>query len=205
MVRQAEGPRPAGWHGARYMPGDSELAKLCFPRLCCQHLPCSSSCVQLCTRPSTAHLLFRVGRSYYRAYKWRLPTSEPGPSPAETGVGQMDPELAGASARHVLGPGQSPCCRRCGVCACPALRGLAVASPAEIKSVFRPALQLSASAGSHYLLGTMGFSFSPSPTEEMSAINARVAEQIPLASFVGARSPRAFSEGYRERAREGVC
>lgn len=187
------------------MPGDSELAKLRFPRLCCQHLPCSSSCVQLCTRPSTAHLLFRVGRSYYRAYKWRLPISEPGPSPAETGVGQMDPELAGASARHVLGPGQSPCCRRCGVCACPAPRGLAVASPAEIKSVFRPALQLSASAGSHYLLGTMGFSFSPSPTEEMSAINARVAEQIPLASFVGARSPRAFSEGYRERAREGVC
>lgn len=107
----------------------------------------------------------------------------------------MDPELAGASARHVLGPGQSPCCSRRGVCACPAPRGLAVASPAEIKSVFHPALQLSASAGSHYLLGTIGFSFLPSPTEEMSAINARVLEQIPLASFVRVRSPRAFFGG----------
>lgn len=135
-VRQAEGPRPAGWHGARCVPGDPELAKLRFPRLPCRHLPCSSSCVQLRTRPSTAHLLSRVGRSHHGAYKWWLPTSEPGPSPAETGVGHMAPELAGASARRVLGPGQRPRRRRRGVCTCSAPRGLAVASPAELSRCF---------------------------------------------------------------------
>ena len=48
----------------------------------------------------------------------------------------------------------------------------------------------------------IGFSFSSSPTGEISPVNACVQEQSYLESFGRARSPRSL---YRERARDSVC
>lgn len=68
-------------------------------------------------KPSS-HPLFEVSRNYSGAYTWWLLASEPSFPPAKVGVGQMDGELAGVSAPHVLGPGQSPCHHQGQVCAC---------------------------------------------------------------------------------------
>lgn len=83
------------------MPVDTEPVR---------HFLWPSACVQLLDRPSPAPPLFGVSRNYNGAYTWWLPALEPSFPPAKVGVGQMDDELAGVSASHVLGPGQaSPC------------------------------------------------------------------------------------------------
>lgn len=77
--------------------------------------------MRLLDRPSLAHPLLSVGRSYDGACTQWLPALEPGPPPAETGVGQMDGELAGVSTPHVLGPGQSTCHHQGRLCTCASL------------------------------------------------------------------------------------
>jgi len=72
-------------------------------------------------------------------------------------------------------------------------------------SAFCRALQVVLLADSHCLLSTTAFSEFFSPAGEISAITAPLREQIHLVSSVGAVSPRAVLEGYRERARDGVC
>lgn len=100
-------------------------------------------------------------------------------------VGQMDDELAGVSAPHVLGPGQSPCHHQGRVCACASLPMLLLTKPCYL-----------------VLLFFMGFCFSSPPTGDTSPVNAHVQEQSYLESLGRARALRSL---YQERARDGVC
>lgn len=82
------------------MPGDGDPVKLRFPVPQCFRVALGQA------KPSSPAA--QRGQDYDGACTRRLPTSEPSPPPAKLEVGQMDGELAGVSAPHVLGPGQSP-------------------------------------------------------------------------------------------------
>lgn len=175
-VRQAKGCRPSGCLNAgRYGAGKALLSLVdpsTFPMPQCLHAALGQA------KPSSP--------AAWRGQELRWSPYTVGPCirarspPSETGVGQMDGELAGVSAPHVLGPGQSPATTR--------------ARSAQLWWCWL--LNLAAYS---VLLFFVGFSFSSSPTGEISPINACVQEQGYHGCFGRTRSL------YQEKARDGVC